>query len=137
VLEQIRRYTRFDTTVKLMVYYRYSWKVLSVLVTRGTFRPWRLPEVVAQHSEAQTGCPITYTYTRLEARRLIENHGLRVTQTSVEHIFPYRIKEYVQYRYVKEWYFRLMPQPVFRWLERRFGWHLCLTALPSRVGDEP
>jgi hypothetical protein len=43
-------------------------------------------------------------------------------------IFPYRIKDYVQYRYVKEPYFRWMPQGIFRALGKRVGWHLCLTA---------
>jgi len=22
-----------------------------------------------------------------------------------------------------------MPQPLFRWLERHFGWHICVTAV--------
>jgi len=34
----------------------------------------------------------------------------------------------VQYRYVKEFYFRAMPPTMFRALERRLGWHLCITA---------
>ncbi len=47
----------------------------------------------------------------------------------MDHIFPYFIPEYVQYRYVKVWYFRWMPQRLFRALERFAGWHLCLTAV--------
>ena len=58
----------------------------------------------------------------------MERIGLRVTETRVDHIFPYRIPDYVQYRYVKEWFFRWMPGPLFRVLERSWGWHLCLTA---------
>jgi hypothetical protein len=46
----------------------------------------------------------------------------------VEHIFPWRIGDYVQYRYKMVWHFRLLPRPLFRWLERNVGWHLCLTA---------
>jgi hypothetical protein len=46
----------------------------------------------------------------------------------VEHIFPYRIRDYVQHRYVKKFYFRWMPTSMFRALEKRAGWHLCLTA---------
>jgi hypothetical protein len=61
----------------------------------------KLQDLVAKNSEAQTGGPVTCTY-----------------------IFPYRISDYVQYRYVKEWYFRGIRQPLFRALERRFGWHL-------------
>jgi hypothetical protein len=82
---------------------------------------------VARYSEAQTGCPVTYTYTRAEGRRLLERHGFRIGKVEVEHIFPYRIPDYVQYRYAKEWYFRWMPQSLFRALEHRFGWHLLLT----------
>jgi hypothetical protein len=83
--------------------------------------------LVAKNCEAQTGCPVTYAYTRREGRHLLESHGFRVRKVQVEHIFPYRISDYVQYRYVKEPYFGSLPLPFFRFLERRFGWHLLLT----------
>lgn len=128
VLDQLRQYTRPCTTLKIMVYHRRSYKVAWILLTevRGQF--WKLQDLVAKNSEAQTGCPVTYTYTRREGRQLLERHGFRVRDVQVEHVFPYRIPDYVQYRYVKEPYFRWMPQPLFRSLERRFGWHLLLTA---------
>jgi 2-polyprenyl-3-methyl-5-hydroxy-6-metoxy-1,4-benzoquinol methylase len=128
VLEQLRQYTRPGTTIKVMVYHRRSYKVGWILLTEGKGQFWKLSEWVAKNSEAQTGCPVTYTYTRREGRQLLERHGFRVTDVRVEHIFPYRIADYVQYRYVREWYFRWMPQSLFRFLERRLGWHLCLTA---------
>jgi 2-polyprenyl-3-methyl-5-hydroxy-6-metoxy-1,4-benzoquinol methylase len=128
VLGQLRQYTRPGTTIKIMVYHRRSYKVAWILLTEGKGQFWKLQDLVAKNSEAQTGCPVTYTYTRREGRELLERHGFRVRDVQVEHIFPYRIPDYVQYRYVKEPYFRWMPQPLFRALERRFGWHLCLTA---------
>jgi hypothetical protein len=94
-----------------------------------------LQDVVAKYSEAQTGCPVSYTYTRREGSRLLERHGFHVTDVRVEHIFPYRIPDYIKYQYVKEWYFRWMPQLFFRSLERRFGWHLLLTANPSEYSS--
>jgi 2-polyprenyl-3-methyl-5-hydroxy-6-metoxy-1,4-benzoquinol methylase len=128
VLEQLRQYARPGTTVKLMVYHRSSWKVLGILLGEGKGQFWKLPELVAKNSEAQTGCPITYTYTREEGRKLVERHGFRARKIAVDHIFPYRIKDYVQYRYVREFYFRWMPAPLFHALEKRLGWHLCITA---------
>jgi 2-polyprenyl-3-methyl-5-hydroxy-6-metoxy-1,4-benzoquinol methylase len=128
VIAEMRHYARSGTTVKVMVYHRYSWKVLWILLTYGKGQFWRLAELVAQYSEAQTGCPVTYTFTKREIRDLLERHGFRVTEIWVDHIFPYRIPDYVRYRYVKVWYFRWMPQPLFRWLERHFGWHICVTA---------
>jgi 2-polyprenyl-3-methyl-5-hydroxy-6-metoxy-1,4-benzoquinol methylase len=127
VLEQLRQYARPGTTIKIMVYHRHSYKVGWILLTEGRGQFWKLSELVAKSSEAQTGCPVTYTYTRHEGRQLLESHGFLVRKVEVEHIFPYRISDYVQYRYVKEPYFRWMPQPLFRSLERRFGWHLLLT----------
>jgi SAM-dependent methyltransferase len=128
VVEQMRSYARPGTTIKLMVYYRRSWKVFWILMGYGKGQFWRLPELVAEHSEAQTGCPVTYTYTREEGRKLIESSGFRLRNSFVDHIFPYRIPEYVKYQYVKSWPWRWMPASWTRAMERRFGWHLCLTA---------
>lgn len=125
---ELRRFLAPGGVAEIMVYHRYSCKVLGILLGRGKGRFWRSPQLVAAHSEAQDGCPVTYVYSRAEGRRLLENHGFRVTDMRVDHIFPYRIPDYTQYRYVREWYFRWMPPPLFRWLEHQFGWHLCMTA---------
>jgi hypothetical protein len=124
----MRLYTRPGSTLKIMVYHRYAWKVFWILLTYGKGQFWRLEELVARHSEAQTGCPITYTYTRQEVEDLLERNGFRPTEMWVDHIFPYRIPDYVQYRYMKVWYLGWMPRSLFHWLERRLGWHLCVTA---------
>jgi hypothetical protein len=111
-----------------MVYHRRSWKVFWIVVAPGKGRFWKTDDLVAEHSEAETGCPVTFSYTRSEARELVERSGFRVRDLHVDHVFPYRIRDYVQYRYVKEPYFRWVPEPVFRAFERRFGWHLLVTA---------
>jgi 2-polyprenyl-3-methyl-5-hydroxy-6-metoxy-1,4-benzoquinol methylase len=128
VLAQLRNFVRPGSTLKIMVYHRFSWKVLWILMTYGRGQFWKLQELIARYSEAETGCPVTYSYSRRQLRRLVESHGFRVTRARAEHIFPYRIQDYVQYRYIKEWYFRWLPAPVFSALERLLGWHLCLTA---------
>jgi SAM-dependent methyltransferase len=115
-------------TLKVMVYHRHSWKVLWILAGEGRGRFWQANELIAKYSEAQTGCPVTYSYSRGEARELVEGNGFRVEQLAVDHVFPYRISDYVEYRYVKEPYFRWMPDSLFRSFERRFGWHLLITA---------
>jgi hypothetical protein len=130
VVEQIRsHYVHDDTVFKLMLYHKYSWKVLWILATEGRGAFWNLEQLVARHSEAQTGCPVTYTYGRRDAERLLA--GFKIDDCFVDFIFPYRIKDYVEYRYVKNWYFRFLPEPLFRSLQQRFGWHLCVTARPA------
>lgn len=131
VLDQIRKYVTPDSTVKIMVYNRWSWKVLWILFVYGKGQFWKLNRLIADYSEAQTGCPVTYSYSRSAGRRWLQEHGFHAVDARVEHIFPYSIREYKEYRYRKVWYFRWMPQPMFHALERAFGWHLCLTAKPK------
>jgi 2-polyprenyl-3-methyl-5-hydroxy-6-metoxy-1,4-benzoquinol methylase len=127
-LEQIKQYMGPESTFKVMVYNRYSWKALWVLLRSGKGRFWKLDELMARHSEAQTGCPVTYIFSRRQGKRWLREHGFEIESSFVDHIFPYRVRDYKEYRYKKEWYFRLMPRFLFRGLERAFGWHLCLTA---------
>ena len=126
VIAQIKRYVRSGSTLKVMVYHRRSLKVLGILLRHGHGRFSSLEKIVARHSEAQTGCPVAYTYLPRRMPGFLD--GFRIKEMSVDHIFPYRVQDYVQYRYRKMWYFQVMPAPIFRWLERHFGWHLCVTA---------
>ena len=112
-----------------MLCHRYSWKALSIVMTYGQGAFWNWDEIIAKHSEAQEGCPVTYTYTRREVRELIAAIDCKVENMFVDHIFPWRIADYVQYRYKRVWYFAMLPPPLFRWLENHFGWHLCVTAV--------
>lgn len=127
VIEQIRdNFVHADSRVKIMVYNRYAWKTFWMLLQeKGKF--WQLDEVIAKHSEAQTGCPITYSYSKKSVGKLM-GHGFKVERVFVDHIFPYQIPKYVNNEYEFEWYFRMLPKSVFRFLERKTGWHLCLEA---------
>ena len=132
VVDQLRMYCRPGTVLKVMVYNRYSWKALEILLREGHGAFWNFPELLQRHSEAQTGSPVTYSYTRRSVRKILR--GFVIDSLKVDHIFPYRIPDYVQYRYHKVWYFRPMPEQAFRWLENRFGWHLCVTAhFPAEI----
>ena len=127
IVDHIRQnFVHADSKIKIMVYNRYSWKVLGMLLhNKGKF--WKLDEIIATHSEAQTGSPITYSYTKKSVESLMGD-GFKIENIFIDHIFPYRIPKYVKYEYEREWYFRYLPKSVFSALERNFGWHLCLDA---------
>jgi 2-polyprenyl-3-methyl-5-hydroxy-6-metoxy-1,4-benzoquinol methylase len=129
VIQQIKKYTHPKTIIKIMVYHRYAWKTLWILLKFGQGAFWKIDQLVAQHSEAATGSPVTYIYSKSQVRKLLK--GFKIKEMAIDHIFPYQVAEYKQYRYKKVWYFRYLPQPLFRWLEKHFGWHLCITATAS------
>lgn len=126
IISEVYKYTNKDTTLKIMVYYRYAWKVLWILLKYSKGAIWRLDKIVADNSEAATGSPVSYIYSKKQIIRLL--NGFKIQNMSVNHIFPYSIPEYVKYRYKKVWYFRFLPTNVFRFLEHRIGWHLLITA---------
>jgi 2-polyprenyl-3-methyl-5-hydroxy-6-metoxy-1,4-benzoquinol methylase len=115
LLANLRAHVRRDGRLKMMVYHRHSWKALAIRLGRD-------------QPEAQSGCPIARTYTRSEIRQMLDTAGFEVVSVEVDHIFPYSIPEYREGRFVKRWYFRWMPQVLFRWLERHCGWHLLIDA---------
>jgi ubiquinone/menaquinone biosynthesis C-methylase UbiE len=128
-LDQMRLFLPSQGTLKLMVYHRYSWKALAIVMSYGRGAVWHWDKLIAEHSEAQEGCPVTYTYTPRQLREFIESARCKVEDMFVDHIFPWRVTDYVEYRYRRVWYFAILPNPAFRWLERHFGWHLCVTAI--------
>lgn len=114
-LQQLRRLCDQDGELRIMLYARNSWK--AALIEEGFDQP-----------EAQHGCPIAFTYTREEVRELLAAAGFLATEIIQDHIFPYRVVDYVNYEYVKEPWFAAMPDELFRAIERQLGWHLLATA---------
>lgn len=130
VISEIKKYSHKRTIIKIMVYYRFAFKILWILFKFGKGVFWELDKLIANHSEATTGSPVTYVYSRKGVRKLLK--GFRIINISVDHIFPYSVPEYRRYQYKKVWYFRFLPQLIFRWLETHYGWHLLITARRSR-----
>lgn len=130
VIMEIRKYMGPKSVLKIMMYYKPSWKVFWILFKYGKGAFWKIDELIAKYSEAQTGCPVTYAYSRTSIARLLR--GFTITDMFVDHMFPYKISDYVKYKYTKVWYFKIMPYRLFRWVEQRWGWHLCVTARLSK-----
>ncbi len=127
-IREMRRFLAPGGTLKLMVYSRWSAKVMRIVLEDGHGRFWDHAELVANASEAQSGCPVTYTYSRRSGRRFVEAAGFAVDDVHADHIFPYRIPDYVQYRYVKRFPMNVLPYRATRALEHALGWHLCISA---------
>ena len=80
--------------------------------------------------EAQSGCPLAFTYTREQIHQLLEPARFRILSIRQDHIFPYMIENYVRYEYKLQPWFEAMPREMFRALEQRFGWHMLVVATP-------
>lgn len=116
VIEAARRVTAPDGELRIMLYATRSWK--AAMIEAGFDQP-----------EAQAGCPIAFTYTPEEVAALLA--GLfHISDIRQDHIFPYAVEKYVAYAYELQPWFKAMPEGMLAALERKFGWHLLVTAKP-------
>ncbi|MDI1334760.1 MAG: class I SAM-dependent methyltransferase [Lacunisphaera sp.] len=113
IVAGVRPYLGPQSEFRLMLYAKNSWK--NILIEAGFDQP-----------EAQTGCPIAFTYTQDEVRALLQDYT--VIDIRQEHIFPYVIEKYVRYEYELQPWFKAMPREMFRALEQKLGWHMLIRA---------
>lgn len=126
IVEHLRRYMTPQSELRLMVYARVSYKLFWIMHEEGIWDMARIDELVARNSEAQTGCPVTYTYTDTSARQLLE--GFTVVDIRKAHIFTWDIEPYKRYEYQKAPEWANVSDAELAELERELGWHLLIRA---------
>ena len=101
---------------KLMLYAKNSYKYNQILQGNDQF-------------EAQSGVPIANVYTNEEVHNLLSNFmDIQIKQCF---IFPYKIEEYKNYKYILEEPFASMSENEYIKMEKQLGWHLCITCYKS------
>lgn len=115
ILAAIPQLLKAGGEFRAMLYSRMSTK--SAMIALGLAQP-----------EAQSGCPVAFTYTKSEVKHLLKSHDFKKIKITKDHIFPYKISEYVRYRYVKRFPWSIMPRFLFRLFEKTLGWHLLIRA---------
>ena len=108
VVRQVKHLMTGDSEFRLMMYAKDSWK--AAMIEAGLDQP-----------EAQSGCPIAFTYSDQELSDLLDDY--EILEMRKDHIFPYVVEDYVRYVYTPEPWFKAMPPTMFRSLEKSMGWH--------------
>lgn len=83
-------------------------------------------EMGLDQPEAQSGCPVAFTYTPDEVKELLQ--GFTLLELKQDHIFPFVVEKYVKYEYEIMPWFASMPKTMFTALEKKLGWHMLVTA---------
>lgn len=126
IVEHLRSYMTAASELRLMVYARVSYKLFWIMKEEGVWDMSRIDELVARSSEAQTGCPVTYTYTEDSVRELLE--GFTVSDVRKAHIFTWDVDAYRRYEYKKAPEWVNVCDDRLAELEKELGWHLLVTA---------
>jgi len=126
ILEKCKNLLKDDGEIRVMVYSKISYKLFYLMKETGIWDFSALDDLISSYSEAQTGCPITYSYTLEGARRLFSD--FTVFEITKAHIFPWNIQKYITYQYEKEDCFKNISDDLFKELESELGWHMLIKA---------
>jgi 2-polyprenyl-3-methyl-5-hydroxy-6-metoxy-1,4-benzoquinol methylase len=129
IIAHLRKFMTPASELRLMVYARISYKLFWIMRQEGIWDMSRIDELIARNSEAQTGCPVTYTYTDESIRMLLV--GFDVLDVRKAHIFTWDVDAYRRYEYVKAPEWANVTETELAALERELGWHLLVRAVPA------
>lgn len=120
IVLEISKLMNEKSEFRFMVYAKNSWK--NYMIEAGLDQP-----------EAQSGCPIAFTYTKDEIKYDLLGKEFDIISIEQDHIFPYQIEPYKKGEYLKQPWFETMPNHMFKVLEQNLGWHMLVTAKLSGV----
>ncbi len=126
-IREIKKYMSSGSELKLMLYSKFSYKLFRIMKETNQWDFGKMNELIAKYSEAQTGCPVTYTFTFDEIRELL--HGFKIEEMYKRHIFPYKIEPYKKHQYIVDDCFKDMNKHNFKQMEKDLGWHTLIKAI--------
>lgn len=126
VIRGIKKFLKPEGEARIMVYSKVSYKLFWLMNHTKTWDFSQVDSLIAKYSEAQVGCPVTYTYTFDECGKLMD--GFTITGLQKDHIFPWKVDEYKQHNYVKEDEWKNLTYEQFHQFEKELGWHTLIKA---------
>ncbi len=161
VFDQLRWFLAPGGEVRVMVYSKISWKLFWLLFEkqkreqttqeqttqepkldqdkaeskggseRSSVSLQNSTDLIRENSEAQFGCPVTWTYTIPEITRILAESGLTVMRAWKDHIFRYEIEAYKRNEYVLDSYWEGVDDQTQKEFETELGWHTMVIARHS------
>lgn len=132
VIEEIKKFMDSRSVLKIMLYHRYSWNVLRILISKAKFKIWKLDEFIAKYSEGSKihlENPITYTFSKRAARKLLKDFN--ILEIKIRN-FPIKVADFVPLRYKHIFKSIYIPKFIHKFFERSLGWNLLITAIVKK-----
>ena len=121
IIKEIKKVLKPGGELRIMLYSKYSFKLFDFMHRKNTWDFSKADEINQYYAEAQTGCPVAKTYTFENIYDLLD--GFKILEIKKDHIFPYKIPEYILGKYIVEDHLKDMPKEKFMEMEKELGWH--------------
>jgi len=127
VFEKIPKYLKQDGEVRCMLYSRFSYKLFWLMRDYNAWDFSSADSLIQNYSEAQSGCPVTYTYTFDEIKELV-SPSLSVQNIWKDHIFIWDIPSYKENIFIPDTPFKDLDPVYLKKMEKELGWHTMFIA---------
>jgi antitoxin component HigA of HigAB toxin-antitoxin module len=87
----------------------------------------KIDELMSKYSEAQTGCPVTYTYTFDQIKTLLSD--FEILEMYKAHILTWEINAYKKHEYNKDDTWENVGLNQYTELEKELGLHTLVRAI--------
>ena len=126
VVNGIRSLLKPKGELRIMLYSKISYKMFWAMHTMNDWDMNRCGDIIRHHAEAQSGCPVAYTYSFTDVRKLLE--GFQILEMKKDHIFTWDIPHYINHEYVRDAAWGNVSDEDMAELERELGWHTLVKA---------
>lgn len=126
VIDGISELLKPDGELRIMLYSKVSYKMFWAMHTTNQWDMGRSGDIIQTHAEAQTGCPVAFTYDFDDIATLLD--GFSITDIHKDHIFTWDIPHYINHEYVVDKTWENVSPTDLKNFERELGWHTLVTA---------
>jgi SAM-dependent methyltransferase len=127
VFEHIPKFLSGSGEFRCMLYSKFSYKLFWLMHENNNWTFDNSSALIQKFSEAQTGCPVTTTYTFEEVKDLITSK-LSITKIWKDHVFCWDIEEYKKQNFVLDRPFQNIDKTFFEQMKQELGWHTLFIA---------
>jgi len=127
VFNNIPKLLNNEGEFRFMVYSKISFKLFSLMIDKDIKSMNNINELIRCNSEAQYNCPITYTYSFDEIKKILGDN-FNISKIWKDHIFIYDIPNYKNNIYIKNKYWNGVSDKTINEYAKELGWHTMVIA---------
>ena len=128
VIERIAQHQNPGQELRIMLYSKISYKLFWAMHEHKRWDLSKMNATIAEFAEAQTGCPVAYTYTFDEVCELL-SPWYEVSDIHKDHIFKWDIAKYINHEYEIDSALKDVSDSDFTALKKELGWHTMVKAV--------
>lgn len=130
VFKEIPLFLKENGELRCMLYSRFSYKLFWLMKEYDNWKFENTDELIQRYSEAQSGCPVTYTFTFDEVQKTIEP-SLKIKDIWKDHIFLWNIEKYKNGIFEHDGPFQNISTDYLNQMKKELGWHTLFIANKS------